>query len=225
MAVYRIMKLAQKTIGLRRTLAIALDVGWVSQRVGQEISWEMYGADWSLRTWGLRSQDLCGLVGPGSTVLDFGCGDGRWALQAAHLGANVTAVDKDQGHLEALRGDERFSEIHLMSALAVKDGMPRFDVALLVHVVEHLDSPQDILETLADVADRLLLETPDVEQDPLNLVRFELDRPTYTDADHVVEYTEESLRELLEKSGWSIDRIWRRGPSLCVEATSTAGAR
>lgn len=44
---------------------------------------------------------LAGLVGPGTTVLDVGCGSGALSVVAAQAGAEVTAIDVDPVAVEA----------------------------------------------------------------------------------------------------------------------------
>src|SRR5574337_24019 len=46
------------------------------------------------------------LIPAGGTVLDLACGTGRHARLLAGLGYHVEAVDRDESHLQALRGVE-----------------------------------------------------------------------------------------------------------------------
>ena len=49
------------------------------------------------------------LIPAGGTVLDLACGSGRHARLLAGLGYRVEAVDRDESHLQGLRGVERVS--------------------------------------------------------------------------------------------------------------------
>jgi 2-polyprenyl-3-methyl-5-hydroxy-6-metoxy-1,4-benzoquinol methylase len=44
-----------------------------------------------------------GIIRPGSTVLDVGCGEGRHAIAAARLGAHVVAVDSSTARLQVAK--------------------------------------------------------------------------------------------------------------------------
>lgn len=82
--------------------------------------------------------DLAGSLG-GKRVLDVGTGDGTYALEAASRGARVTALDAEQGMLDAARArtDQRGLRLVLQQRraedLPFDDG--RFDVVLGVTVL------------------------------------------------------------------------------------------
>jgi SAM-dependent methyltransferase len=102
-------------------------------------------------------------VGPGSRVLDLGCGAGRHAFEALRRGALVTALDTDQGELASVTG--------MFAAMAeageVPDGaagacvagdataMPfpdgAFDVIIAAEVLEHIPSDQAALREITRV--------------------------------------------------------------------------
>lgn len=94
-----------------------------------------------------------------------------------------------------------------------------FDVALLVHVLEHIDDPDLLLKRIREVASTLIVEVPDFEADALNLVRYELGLPCYTDADHVREYSPDILRYQMERSGWVPTLQQRKKESVIMVAS------
>ncbi|MBI5522261.1 MAG: class I SAM-dependent methyltransferase [Desulfarculus sp.] len=69
-------------------------------------AWQQgWGEPWVL---GRRVTDLLlheGLLAPGSTVLDLGCGPGTMSIPLAESGARVTALDSAQGMIAALNDE------------------------------------------------------------------------------------------------------------------------
>lgn len=53
-----------------------------------------------------QAKALTGVIPAGSTVLDYGCGDGRVAISLAELGYRVIGVDSSPRMLEALKGNQ-----------------------------------------------------------------------------------------------------------------------
>lgn len=52
-----------------------------------------------------QAKALTGVIPAGSTVLDYGCGDGRVAIPLAKLGYKVVGVDSSRRMLEALKAN------------------------------------------------------------------------------------------------------------------------
>jgi len=82
---------------------------------------------------------------PGSTALDVGCGVGRWSLQLARQGHDVTAVDLSPRMIE--RAEARAREAGLPCRFAVGDvatlALDRtFDLILSVTVLQHITEPR-----------------------------------------------------------------------------------
>lgn len=208
----------------RKGLSLALDLHWAITRMCQEASWRYFGPSLAVEAWGIRLEDLQSLIAPGTKVLDFGCGDGRWTFQSVRLGAFVVATDIDLEKITPRMKESTQSGIQLVPANEMPDFPGHFDLCLLIHVIEHLDDPHTVLTMLRSRTTRLLIETPDIEQDPLNLVRVAFGRPTWTDADHVCEYDLNSLVEVVQDSGWLVEKAWRRAGSLCLLAVSPSSS-
>jgi hypothetical protein len=94
----------------------------------------------------------------------------------------------------------------------------RFDVAMLVHVIEHIDDVDHLLTAIHKIAPILIIEVPDFEADPLNTARHTLGCPFYSDGDHLREYSLPMLRQQLERNGWSIQYQERRHASILAVA-------
>ena len=89
-------------------------------------------------------------VGPGTRLLDLGCGKGRHAFEALRRGADVTAADLDDealaevmGMAEAMRAagevpDGGRLEVRHADALALPFADGVFDVVIVSEVLEHI---------------------------------------------------------------------------------------
>jgi SAM-dependent methyltransferase len=152
-------------------------------------------------------------------VLDIGCGAGRLCRLAAPFASHVVGIDYDPALVERARLDTAAPNVEFRVG-DVTTAFPheRFDVALLVAVLEHIQDVDALLTAIARVAPRLIVEVPDFEAECLNLVRRDLDCPWYTDDDHVREYTQPVLRQHLERNGWRPTEWERKGGMLLALA-------
>lgn len=188
-----------------------LMLAWLSRRLAYELAGGVYGEAFHCSAMGLSEPVVREHVTAGGTVLDVGCGRGRWSRVAARYAGSVVGIDHDNAAIDAARR-EGGANIEYLLANATRPleelvGARRFDLVLLVHILEHVDDPVALLRDLQRVASHALIEVPDLEADPLNLVRQAVGAPFYSDADHVREYTGELLRSHLAAAGWTLERI------------------
>ncbi|MGI9068135.1 MAG: class I SAM-dependent methyltransferase [Pyrinomonadaceae bacterium] len=216
---YRIKRLSQELLGGRRVLRVCLNASWLLRRFAFELSCEMFGESFQKSALALSGKVLREWIPSGGSVVDIGCGTGRWCREAARHARQVVGIDYDTSSIEAARSLSPEPNIEYIVGDVTRDLADRtFDVGLLVHVIEHIDDVDSFLQSLRKLIAILIVEVPDFEADALNLVRKELDCPYYSDGDHVREYTLTILRQQLERNGWAIRYSEHRGGAILAVA-------
>lgn len=228
---YRLVRLVRIVLGPQRALRLLLNAAWLFHRFAHEASIAVGGDEFRCTAFGLTPERLAAVIPQGGTVLDVGCGLGRWSRAAATTASRVVGVDYDAGLIAAAR--RRATESHIEFRVAditepLREtlGDERFDVILLLHVLEHVERSGELLQEFSALGTQLIVEVPDFEADALNHVRLALGTRFYSDADHVREYTGEMLRDELETSGWHVTNMERRGATVvafCVADSDVAG--
>jgi len=140
------------------------------------------------------------------TLLDVGCGSGRFLARMRDLGWTVCGVEPDPEAAERARG----LGLTVHTGTLSQAGFPSaaFDVVTLWEVIEHLPNPVEALVEVARVLrpdGLLVLSTPNVESLAarwFGAYWFNADVPR-----HVALYTPQALRRLLERAGFSTHRL------------------
>jgi 2-polyprenyl-3-methyl-5-hydroxy-6-metoxy-1,4-benzoquinol methylase len=165
------------------------------------------------------------------TVLDAGCGDGRFAELLVSAGAHVIAVDAAQGALARARG--RVPDAQLLQWL---DGAPldvpseSVDLVWAGEVLEHVGDGEAWLAELHRVlrpGGRLLLTTPNHTR--MRLLGLTVRRRSFEShfspwTDHLRFFTKDTLRELLDRAGFAGVEIQPRFGRRWMRATLVARA-
>jgi 2-polyprenyl-3-methyl-5-hydroxy-6-metoxy-1,4-benzoquinol methylase len=149
-------------------------------------------------------------AGPGSTVVDLGCGEGCLAELLARAGLHVIGVEPAE-YLRA-RFAERLAPIDPDSRVidGLADRLPfsdhEVDHVVMTEVLEHVPDPSTALAELHRVmrpGARLCLSVPTSYTE---LVFWRL-HPGYADnATHERIFTKPELRRLIQRSGFEIER-------------------
>ncbi len=221
---YRLLAGTKFLLGARSTLRLLLTSAWVLERLAKELA--AREAPEHFR-YGLTPELLGGLVPARSTVLDVGCGRGGWVGPLLNLDCEVTAVDVDEESLSVVR-EMYAGQCEILSLDITKEtaGLGPFDFALLIHVLEHIEDAKALLTQLQGIAREVIIEVPDFESDPLNAVRLSLNTPFYSDADHVHEFTERELSDLVLEAGWQLTYFMKsHGTQVLVASASEFGKR
>lgn len=142
-------------------------------------------------------------------VLDLGCGEGRSIKGISNITTQITGVDLDKKRLKIAQKENDIKNIHFIYNDVmnyVKEIKQNdFDAAILSHIIEHLDNPEELLRILSKKVAKIYIEVPDFESTILNLFRLELDMDLrYADADHIYEFNRDELKKLLDKCNLDI---------------------
>jgi SAM-dependent methyltransferase len=128
--------------------------------------------------------------------LDVGCGNGAMLRAAsgtlpAWSFCGSEFDDKYRQTIESIRGAER------LFTGPVQDIPGTFDVISLVHVIEHIPHPRDLLQTLAarlKLGGLLLIEVPDCRQNCFSLMT----------ADHCSHFSRQMLANVAATAGFDV---------------------
>jgi len=148
-----------------------------------------------------------------ASVLDVGAGNGA-VLQRyveGNLAPRVCAVEISDSGLHSLnqrkstleaKGDRRFAEARKFDGLTIPYPDSAFDLAILSHVLEHVEHPRALLHEIRRVANRLFVEVP---LEACALKRNLRGDWVMDDTGHINYYNTHTLRRQLQTSGWRVD--------------------
>jgi SAM-dependent methyltransferase len=141
--------------------------------------------------------------GPVARLLDIGCGNGQFLLEAQSVGWDAVGVDTDSATAEAARS--RGLEIHVGSVeeLGLRDAS--FDAITMAHVLEHLPDPIALLaecRRLLKESGRLWVATPNVASPGHR--RYGRDWRGLEPPRHLVLFTARALRLAFGEAGFEI---------------------
>lgn len=224
---YRAVRLAVRLFGEGRTFDGLADLARFTHRMAYESAGRLIGPDaFHTAVLALDEEALRLAIPEGGSVLDVGCGGGRWSRTVSPFAGKVVGIDHNSEKVAIARQNTASPNVEfLVGDAADCIGLGPFDLALLIHVIEHLDHPADFLEQMHLVARALLVEVPDFWSNPLNIVRLARGREFSSDADHVREYTEQTLIATLTSAGWTVEWSRKRGGAIVALARSASRDR
>ena len=144
-----------------------------------------------------------GEVAAKGQLLDVGCGNGAFlrAFSAKFPAWEVDGSETDDRNLSRLREIPNFRNFHGIDTSKLPCG---YDAISMVHVLEHIENPAELLRNLLPhAAPRALLmvEVPSWKANPFALMI----------SDHASHFTEESLQMVVDAAGWrttSVSSDW-----------------
>lgn len=97
-------------------------------------------------------------VSSSPSVLEIGCGEGAVLAELRQRGVEGRGVELSESGAEVAAG--RGFDVRLLDGVDTGFGDKEFDVALLTHVVEHLENPRATLREASRVATWVAVEVP-----------------------------------------------------------------
>ena len=144
---------------------------------------------------------LCAAV-PHASILEIGAGDGAILGRLSELGfgERLYAIELSSSGVEVIerRGIARLVECRRFDGAHVPYGDATFDVAVLSHVVEHLEHPRQLVREAARVARHVFVEVPleDMSRHPEDYREDHVG--------HINFYSPRTIRWLLQSCGLRI---------------------
>ncbi len=171
--------------------------------------WEQVPEGLDPPAFALRSRFLLEHIGAGERVLDVGCGEGRFAVELTHAGAEVVGIDVAEEPLRRARARHPELDLRLVAAEGPWElEGSGFDVVWAGETIEHVADTAAWLSEVRRVlrsGGRLLLSTPDHGRLMLlwlTLSKHAFDAHFDPRADHLRFYTRRTLTRLLNDFGF-----------------------
>ncbi|PYV96056.1 MAG: SAM-dependent methyltransferase [Acidobacteria bacterium] len=145
--------------------------------------------------------DLCSSI-PHQRILDIGSGEGSVVRRLSDLGfgEEVHSVEISQSAVETIlrRGIARLQECRLFDGYNLPYESGRFDLAILSHVLEHVEYPRKLLYEAGRIANYVFVEVP--LEDNIGM------KPDYRfdSVGHINFYTWKTIRRLVQTCGFQV---------------------
>lgn len=149
------------------------------------------------------------------SVLDVGCGNGQNSLLAAGKVKQITGFDIDKSQLKIAEDEagKRGLKNVKFDCVSAEKKLPymskQFDKVIFLGVLEHLSERENILQEIKRVMKpegKLLLGIPN-EITGWKKLQMSVGIQHFTDPDHELEFTKQTISGLLEKIGFKIMSI------------------
>jgi ubiquinone/menaquinone biosynthesis C-methylase UbiE len=133
---------------------------------------------------------------PHRSIIEIGAGEGSvlQELSARNFADQLYAIDISESGIKKIQEKqiESLKECNIYDGYTIPYADNQFDVAILTHVVEHLENPRALIYEASRVAKRLFVEVP-LEHTMRLPHDFVFDR-----VGHINEYTPKTIRRLLQ---------------------------
>jgi len=153
-------------------------------------------------------------IKPEMMILDLGSGPGYMAAEISKINARVVSVDT---HITAKTRENSFETLETdVEQVHFQDLQPHFDLVLLLDIIEHLHSPEELLSKIRQAfglanPPKVILTTGNIGflliRMGLLIGQFNYGKRGILDLDHKRLFTFSSMRRLLEASGYEILKI------------------
>lgn len=138
---------------------------------------------------------LCSAL-PHNSILEIGAGEGSVLkrLSESNFGEELYALEISSSGVEMIKKKNisRLIECNIFDGYNIPYDNNRFDIALLSHVIEHVEHPRQLLYEAARVANYIFIEVP--LEDTLRLPRDFI----FDTVGHINFYAPRSIRRLIQ---------------------------
>jgi glycosyltransferase involved in cell wall biosynthesis len=170
---------------------------------GPRVSYDLKLGYPSSHTWALDE------IAEGVRVLDVGCGEGLFAEKLTDKGCTVHGLDRQENTAGPVFS--RYTQMDF-DRDRIRFSLEEYDVICLLDIIEHLDSPETLLDDIRThvnlKASEVIITVPNVAFFPVRfghlLGRFQYGKRGILDLSHRRLFTFPSLRRLLEQCGYKI---------------------
>ena len=135
-------------------------------------------------------------------IVEIGAGDGAVLHQLSELGfaSSVSVLEVSESAVEVIqnRGIRNLAEVTLFDGYSSSYGDNTFDLAILSHVIEHVEHPRLLLGEASRIAEYVFVEVP---------LELKLRTPrdfVWINTGHINLYSPVVIRQLLQSSGLRI---------------------
>lgn len=203
--------------GLGR-LSSAIRNGYLNRRYHYRLSPAFHWGHWIMLAlpapfrweWDQYARHLAPPSIPGMRLLDIGCGNGSFLVNARHSGWAVDGVEPDE---EAASFARRMGlNIHSGAYESAAYPEAAFDVITTNQVIEHVHDPHDFVTHIyrwLKPGGQVWVGTPNL--DSLIHKRFQKDYVNLHPPQHLTLFTTETLRRLFQGHNFSATRFRKRG--------------
>ena len=144
-------------------------------------------------------------INSGDIVLDVGCGNGALAYDLAQKAKRVVGIDLSPENIKIAKKKYSAPNIDYQVGDATRDlSDEKFDVIILSNVLEHIENRIEFLKKIKALSPKILIRVPMINRDWITLYKRELGIDWRLDKTHFIEYTLDSFRVEIQKSGLNL---------------------
>lgn len=146
---------------------------------------------------------------PGARLLDVGCGNGDFLINATEAGWHATGIEIDPEAARVARGRGLAVDVGTVNDLA--DTTNEYDVIYLSHVIEHVHDPRALLNAVRRMLKAtgvVYIDTPNIQSSGARI--FGKNWRGIEAPRHLTLYNPDSLTSLLSQLGFRDIRVHKR---------------
>lgn len=154
-------------------------------------------------------KNLSEILSKDMTLLDLGCSTGYFTIMNAKKAKKAIGIDISEEYLKYARKNAETYDApnctFLRSDIDSLELEDKVDIILFTQVLEHIEDDLSTLSKLKSLADTLLITVPGM-MPFAEKVRKSI-WPETDPSGHYRNYTVESFREIIERSGWKLRKM------------------